>query len=69
MKRIDTSDPGSASLAFAEASVLLARVLGYQAENQIRSWRGEAMAYSQDYFEGAISDFYERVIMTHSEKP
>lgn len=56
--KIKTSDPGLAANVAARASILYARVSGYNAENEIRKSHGLFLAYGDDWYESAIDECF-----------
>jgi hypothetical protein len=58
MNILDTSDPGKAANVAARAAILYATVCGFNAENDIRKTRGEAMAYDQDCYAAILDDCF-----------
>jgi len=44
------TDEQKAAFIIAQSAVLVARVAGMQAENQIREHRGESLAYAENAF-------------------
>jgi hypothetical protein len=56
--KLDTSNPNKAADVLARASILFARVSGYNAENKIRAQLGKAKVYGGSAFEGAITECF-----------
>ena len=55
---IDTSDPGKAANVVARAAILFARVCGFNALNEQRRRRDEAVAYLDVAYVQAVCDCF-----------